>query len=172
MPSSHGDDEFRRTVGDVQPLKGAKQRIEPSRRSLPTQPVDGPPAVHAPPAGAPIEIGRAAGVDRRTAERLRRGRLPIEARLDLHGFSQDTAHAALTEFITGSVAKGRRCVLIVTGKGAVSQGGGVLRRRVPEWLNLAPCHGHILAIAQSQPQHGGAGALYVLLRRRRTADQQ
>lgn len=108
-----------------------------------------------------------AGIDRRTAERLRRGKLPIEARLDLHGRFQDEAHHALNAFITGSAAAGRRVVLVITGKGRVSEGGGVLRRSVPQWLRLPPCAVHVLAVMPAQPQHGGAGALYVMLRRKR-----
>ena len=114
-----------------------------------------------------LRPGVMAGVDRRTAERLRRGRLSVEATLDLHRHTQDEAHRALIGFITDAAAAGRRCVLVITGKGALSEGGGVLRRQVPHWLNQPPCRGHVLAIAEARPEHGGAGALYVLLRRRR-----
>ena len=170
MSGDDHDDEFRRTVGDIRPLKGKRPRVEPPRRPLPVEPTRAEFDEPAPPAGPALEIGATAGVDRRTAERLRRGKLNIDARLDLHSHTQDAAYRRLTAFITDSVAHGRRCILIVTGKGAVSEGGGVLRRRVPEWLNLPPCRGHVLAIAQSQPQHGGTGALYVLLKRTRKND--
>ena len=172
MSSNNSDDEFRRTIGDVRPLKSAKQRIAPPRKPLPVEPVDRQTEDYANPrAGPPVEIGQTAGVDRRTAERLRRGKLHIDARLDLHGYTQAAAHSALTAFVTDGAAQGHRCVLVVTGKGPVGQGGGVLRRQVPEWLNLPPCRGLVLAIAESQPQHGGSGALYVLLRRNREGDR-
>ncbi len=167
MSGDQHDDEFRRTVGDIRPLKGKRERVAPPRRPLPVEPMRHETEHPTPAEGPALEIGNTAGVDRRTAERLRRGKLNIDGRLDLHSHTQDDAYRALTAFITDSVARGRRCLLIVTGKGAVSEGGGVLRRRVPQWLNLPPCRGHVLAIAQSQQQHGGAGALYVLLKRSR-----
>ena len=147
---------FRRTFADAEPLK----------RRRPTATVEPPPAD--PPKRAAVRKP-AAGIDRRTADRLRRGRLAIEARLDLHGSFQDDAHRALNEFIVRSAASGRRVVLVITGKGRVSEGGGVLRRNVPHWLRLAPCAPHVLAVVPAQPQHGGSGALYVMLRRKREA---
>jgi DNA-nicking Smr family endonuclease len=119
--------------------------------------------VQAPPTLPPLD--RFAGIDRANAERLKRGRRPIEARLDLHGMIQAEAHAALSRFIVGSRAAGRRCVLVITGHGRIS--GGVLKQSVPRWLHEPAMRRHLLAIAPAQPQHGGAGALYVLLRRTR-----
>lgn len=176
------DDEalFRETLKDVEPLKKRPARVAPDiRRSLPPAKVPGavkgPPRPHPslPPAPAakaklpPLHLGGVAGIDRRTAERLRRGRLPVEARLDLHGRTQDEAHRELIAFIRRTAAAGLRCVLIVTGKGAVSQGGGVLRRRLPDWLAQADCRPHILSVTRAQRKHGGEGAFYVLLRRQR-----
>jgi DNA-nicking Smr family endonuclease len=105
------------------------------------------------------------GLDRRSAERLRRGALPIEARLDLHGMTQEEAHEALADFLARAEAAGRRCVLVITGKGA--RGGGVLREAVPRWLNETPNRRRLLAFAPAQLKDGGAGALYLLLRRAR-----
>ncbi len=105
-------------------------------------------------------------VDRRTAERLKRGQMPVEATLDLHGHTQIEAHGELNRFLAAAHTAGRRCVLIVTGKGA-GQSGGILRAEVPKWLNEAPNRARIVAFAGARPQHGGGGALYVLLRRRR-----
>jgi DNA-nicking Smr family endonuclease len=107
--------------------------------------------------------GRFAGVDRATAERLKRGRYPVEARLDLHGMTQAEAHRALARFIAGSRAAGRRCLLVITGHGRMS--GGVLKTAVPRWLGEAELRPHVLALAAAQPEAGGSGALYVLLRR-------
>ena len=77
-----------------------------------------------------------AGLDRRTVRRLKRGQLPAEARLDLHGRTQEQAHDALRDFIQESRMARRRCVLVITGKGSVASGrGGVLRQMVPRWLN-------------------------------------
>ena len=110
--------------------------------------------------------GDVSGIDKRLAERLKRGRLPVQSSLDLHGLTQPEAHAAVEGFIARAAERGLRTVLIVTGKGR-RDGGGVLKSALPRWLNEAPSRGHVLAIAEARPEHGGAGALYVLLRRRR-----
>jgi DNA-nicking Smr family endonuclease len=178
---------FRRTVQDAAPLK-RRRRIAPVElppsaakpAALPTpkrsarKQAASPPGIVPPPAAPPAPMpaaetptGGLAGIDRRTADRLRRGRLAIEARIDLHGMFQDDAHRALNRFVVDSAAAGRRVVLVITGKGRVSEGGGVLRRNVPHWLRMAHCAPHVLAAVPAQPQHGGAGALYVMLRRKR-----
>lgn len=108
-----------------------------------------------------------AGVDRANFERLKRGRHPIEARLDLHGLTQAEAHRALVDFVESCCIAGRRCVLVITGRGLGPDGPGVLKCAVPRWLAEAGLRRRILAIATAQPRHGGAGALYVLLRRER-----
>jgi DNA-nicking Smr family endonuclease len=138
---------------DVTPL--------PGRPAIPAPPIEapslGPEALPAPP--APKRTGR--GLDRRTAERLRRGELPIEARLDLHGMTQEEAHTALARFLGRAHAAGQRCLLVITGKGAV------LREAVPRWLGEGETRDRILASSAAQPRHGGGGALYILLRRLR-----
>ena len=112
-----------------------------------------------------LHVDKFAGVDRRTVERLRRGKLPIEARLDLHGYYQDIAQSELNAFINRCALSGRRTVLVITGKGSLSKGGGVLRRNLPDWLNHPSCRPYILAFCEARPEHGGAGAFYILLRR-------
>lgn len=114
-----------------------------------------------------LDEGHMADMDRRTADRFRRGRLPIEARLDLHGMTRAAAHDSLDRFIAHSAARGLRCVLVITGKGTFSNEGGVLRREMPRWLNLAGTREKILAFTSAQRHHGGGGAFYLLLRRRR-----
>jgi DNA-nicking Smr family endonuclease len=111
--------------------------------------------------------GSGFGIDRANAERLRRGRHPIAARLDLHGLTQSEAHRALQHFVAHSRAIGRRCVLVITGRGLTPTGPGVLKAAVPRWLAEPEFRRHILLTAPAQPKDGGAGALYVLLRRRR-----
>jgi DNA-nicking Smr family endonuclease len=116
--------------------------------------------------------GTPVGVDTRTVERLRRGRLAIEATIDLHGMTQAEAHAALDGFLAAAQARGQRCLLIITGKGTLREDigmprHGVLRQQVPRWLNQRPNRDRVLAFAGAQQRHGGAGALYVLLKRRR-----
>ena len=150
--------------------KGTKP-TRPLSRSLP-RPRPVAPAKRAEPA---IEHGRAAGVDRRSAERLRRGRLPVEARLDLHGHTQAQAHAALDHFLGEAQARGLRCVLVITGKGTTARAAtgaamgasGVLRGQVPRWLNEPGNRARVLAFDYAQPKHGGLGAIYVLMRRKK-----
>lgn len=127
----------------------------------------------APPPRARDELlshGSSAGLDRRNAERLRRGKMVIEATLDLHGMTQAQAHGALSRFIQRSEAAGRRCVLVITGKGVAKESGGVLRNQVPNWLNEPGNRERIIAFNYAQQGHGGTGALYVLLKRRRDRD--
>ena len=113
-----------------------------------------------------LAAGTSADVDARTLDRLRRGRLRPEARLDLHGLTQDKAHRALDRFISQAQSSGARSIIIITGKGRVSEGGGVLRNQVPQWLNAPGIRPSILAFSPAQPRDGGSGALYVLLRKR------
>jgi DNA-nicking Smr family endonuclease len=126
-----------------------------------------PPHLTSPPPGAErnkSEIGP--GLDRRTALRLKRGQLPIEARLDLHGLTQAEAHRDLASFIARASAAGKRALLIVTGKGT-REGGGVLRAAVPRWLDEPAMRALVLAVTPALPRDGGGGALYLLLRRAR-----
>ena len=123
---------------------------------------------HSPPTKAtPIDLreGDHAGLDRTTRRKLSRGNLPVEARLDLHGHNAQQAETRLRAFIQQSVSLGHRCVLVITGKGV--RGEGVLRRHVPFWLKQPPLGGVVLAISDATPKDGGAGAIYVMLRRKR-----
>ena len=127
------------------------------------------------PGGTPR--GKAPGLDRRLQLRLKRGQLPIEGRLDLHGLGREKARAALNAFVARQAALGRRCVLVITGKGrpdwqrpvwgADAPEVGVIRRALPAWLRDNPNKDHVLAFTPAQPRDGGAGAWYVLLRRRK-----
>jgi DNA-nicking Smr family endonuclease len=91
--------------------------------------------------------------------------LPIEGTIDLHGMTQAEAYRSLHHFLAVSQERGRRCILVITGKGSHSE--GVLRAAVPHWLNLPVTRSLVLAFAYATSAHGGVGALYVLLRRRR-----
>lgn len=106
------------------------------------------------------------GIDRRTAERLRKGRMTIDRRLDLHGMTEAVAHATLDRAIASAWRDGLRVLLVITGKGS-KEGGGVLRRNLPRWLAIGANAAQVLRIEAAQPQHGGGGAFYVLLRRHR-----
>ena len=127
-------------------------------------------------AKAPGAVKAAKGIDGRTNEKLRRGKFEIEARIDLHGFRQKEAQAELTKFLMRAHAAGKRCVLVITGKGKPKNNQktdwwegrpGVLRDMAPEWMQQNPLSQIVLQIHPAQPKDGGAGAFYVLLRRTR-----
>ena len=97
--------------------------------------------------------------------RLRRmARGLLGDRIDLHGLNQDQARAELIDFLVDCARRGVRGALIITGKGTL--GDGVLRRRVPDWLTEAPLRPLVAGISEAHRRHGGAGALYVALKRR------
>jgi DNA-nicking Smr family endonuclease len=174
-------------AGDSELWQAALRDVKPLRKRKPPAPTVKPPppaspSVEVPAAPAkprptlspllPITGLRAPGLDKASAERLKRGHYPIEARIDLHGMTQDDAHGTLGDFIAASARAGRRCILVITGKGLRRLGDdmpageiGILRNAVPRWLNEAPNRARILAFATAQPRDGGSGALYVLLRR-------
>lgn len=119
---------------------------------------------------AELKPGVTDGIDRSTANKFQKGKMQIDGRIDLHGMTQDVAHNALNAFIEESWRAGKRCVLVITGKGSrADEYGrtGLLRQRTPQWLSAPRLRNRILAINQAQIQHGGAGAFYVLLKRRR-----
>lgn len=105
-------------------------------------------------------------LDAQTREKLARGRLDIAGRVDLHGLTQSEAHALLLSFLGRAFMTGRRHVLVITGKGSTG-GEGVLRRAVPRWLASPPFSAIVGAYGEAARHHGGSGALYVRLRRRR-----
>ncbi|MGD1878823.1 MAG: Smr/MutS family protein [Kiloniellaceae bacterium] len=154
---------------EAQGQNGARPAPPQKRRSPATAPAHRTPAAAAPrpQPQADLSHGSRDGLDRRKAERLRRGKLPIEATLDLHGLRQAEAHRRLEGFLADCHAAGKRCVLVVTGKGLHKEEGGVLRASVPRWLNEAPNRSRVLSFDYAQQKHGGTGALYILLRRRR-----
>jgi DNA-nicking Smr family endonuclease len=118
----------------------------------------------APPALAPLA--------RRLKQRVARGSEPIDARLDLHGLTQEQAHNALRRFLRNAQADGAKLVLVITGKGARASGfegseRGVLKRLVPQWLQLPDMRAYVVGFEAAHVTHGGEGALYVRVRRAR-----
>jgi DNA-nicking Smr family endonuclease len=175
-------DLFRAVMHDVKPLKRRTPRAAPPpvspskpasvKNSTPEKsPIQHQAAPSPPPPARPkqssIVHGDIDGLDRRTGQRFKRGQLPVEARLDLHGLTQVEAHRALDEFLSRQYMAGKRCVIVVTGKGVGKDGGGVLRSAVPRWLNESPNREKVLAFEYARQKDGGAGALYVLMKRRR-----
>lgn len=97
--------------------------------------------------------------------KIRRGQNEIDARLDLHGHTQDSAHRELVEFLLRQAGNGARCVLVITGKGRL--GTGILRTRLFDWIAHPDLRPFIAGYAPAHPRHGGAGATYVFLRAKR-----
>ncbi|WP_370295905.1 Smr/MutS family protein [Poseidonocella sp. HB161398] len=119
-------------------------------------------------AKAPVKM------DRKAFGRMKKGKLVPEARLDLHGLTQDQAHPALTRFISESYMRQMRLVLVITGKGKerdepgpMPVPRGVLKHQVPHWLNTGALKLMVLQISEAHLKHGGTGAYYVYLRRHR-----
>lgn len=109
-----------------------------------------------------------APLDRKTKSRLARGIHAIDAKLDLHGHTQAEAHDALLRFLRRVSDKGASVVLVITGKGARGDGErGVLKRQVPMWLSLPEFRDYVIGFDDAHVGHGGEGALYVRIRKRR-----
>lgn len=114
---------------------------------------------------APKPLYVAQRLDQPTLDKLSKGRLPIEGRVDLHGMTQDEAYALLLSFLGRAHAQGIRYVLVITGKGSSSKGEGVLRRAVPAWLTTPPFRLLVSSHDAAARHHGGGGAIYVRLRK-------
>ncbi len=104
-------------------------------------------------------------IDRAQKRKLAKGRLPIEARIDLHGLYQAQAHDQLLAFLSAASRRGLRHVLVITGKGSSPESQGVLARMVPQWFRTAPFRAIVSGHESAARHHGGGGALYVRLRR-------
>jgi DNA-nicking Smr family endonuclease len=169
----------------VSPLPGRpaveKPAARPAAKAADKEPADEPAApadlqrlIHKPQADRPrhrhqsLMPGQLDGVDRRLGQRLKRGQLPIEATLDLHGRRRDDAHGELVGFLAWAQGRGLRCLLVITGKGRrtpLDEERSVLKAMLPRWLNEPTSRNRVLAFAHAKPQHGGEGAFYVLLRK-------
>ena len=168
----------------IKPLKSAKPGAKSSLKSSATLSVANTPAPSqtrshtvtprvTPPAPSPSPP--LAPLGRRLKQRVARGREPIDARLDLHGMTQQEAHAALLRFLHRAQADGVKTALVVTGKGLRKSSSGdgrdadhkpgVLKRQVPMWLALPEFRPLVVGFDDAHVGHGGEGALYVRLRR-------
>lgn len=122
-------------------------------------------AKHVAPTMPPLTV-----LGRRERSQLSRGRKEIDARLDLHGMTQERAHRALATFLQRASYDGMSFVLIITGKGrtgSLESERGILRRQVPIWLGLPEFRALVVGFEEAHIGHGGAGALYVRVRRAR-----
>ena len=135
---------FRKTIEDTRPKPAALKTKKPPTKGKPG----------------------GTGVDGNTRKKLRGGDLEPAARLDLHGLTQEAAHKALLTFLRGSHKRGARLTLVITGKGNPhKEGGGVLKQMVPRLLHQPEFTALIAGIEPAHIRHGGAGALYIYLRK-------
>lgn len=167
---------WRRVVRDIAPLPKTPAPAAPEERNAdvgarrPAAPAPGAPkkAVGAPRPAAKSSDPFTAG-DPGLERKARRGRIPIDATLDLHGMTQGAAKSALYGFLTSARSRSLRCVLVVTGKGArypasTAPGRGVLKARAREWLREEVFRQHVSRAGEAHPRHGGSGAFYVFLK--------
>ncbi|MCB1378703.1 MAG: Smr/MutS family protein [Alphaproteobacteria bacterium] len=171
----------------VKTVKPLAQRHRPRKSPLPSVAVDIPKAaqrISVPHIHVPNNVVHApppfTGFDRRTAQRMLRGQVDIDGRIDLHGVGVEMARVKLLQFLTGCQSQGLRTVLVITGKGDspfarhtlhgtslfhTQERQGRLRRLVPDWFHEHPFRVVISGYQPAHPKHGGGGALYVKLRR-------
>lgn len=146
-------------VPPASPMGEARIKVQPNRTAS-------PPII--PRQGArlgELSVGAYADIDRNTAERFRKGEKAIDATLDLHGMTSAKAHHGLVAFLHNGYERGHRTLLVITGKG-----NGILRDALPAWLAAPELRPLILALDVAKQKHGGSGAYYILLRRRRAHD--
>ncbi|HMB31935.1 MAG TPA: Smr/MutS family protein [Desulfohalobiaceae bacterium] len=110
--------------------------------------------------------GNVQGLDPRIFRKLKNGQYSPEAHLDLHGLKSEDARIALTFFIKEHYLNGKRCLLVIPGRGKNSlHGRSILRESIQMWLTQEPLKRVVLGFSTAKPQHGGTGALYILLRK-------
>lgn len=174
MPRPLDPDEaalWSRVAATVRPLKG-RPRVKPPApsRAIEVRPTAPEPPKRSPQASAkPVD---AATLDGGWDRRLRSGKLVPDRSIDLHGYSRDQAYALLVSAIEDASLADQRVLLVVTGKGGrgavdPDRPRGVIRASLPHWLDTPALRPYIAALRPAHPRHGGAGAWYVILRRRR-----
>jgi len=159
---------WRRVIESVRPLHGAEALPppeEPAATSPPKSPARPSPP---PPRSAPARATPGVTLDGSWDRRLSRGLASPERTLDLHGHNLATAWHLLDRKLEGAISDGARLLLLVTGKPPSDKAGkrGAIRAAVGDWLAASRHAGAIAAVRGAHPRHGGAGALYIVLRRK------
>lgn len=186
-------------VQDIELWDRIRQAVEPLRTKPPSSPPQPPkggvsklrsrntsPVPVRPLKSGQPEPPQLTGLDRRTTQKLMRGQVQYEAKLDLHGLGIGEARMQLANFLAAARSRGNRLVLVVTGKGAspfsrhtlhgdshyhVPERQGRLRRLVSDWLHESEFRRHVSGFQPAHPKHGGGGAYYIRLRRRHSGAQ-
>ena len=124
-----------------------------------------------------IILGNTDNIDKNTASKFVKGNFKIEARLDLHGYTEKGAFSAVLEFIRNCYIQKKRCVLIITGKGLKDdkrpwyEAKGIINQALMGWLNNPEIRPFILSVSQAKQSDGGGGAFYILLKRQRNSNK-
>ncbi len=166
-----------RVSATVTPLEGRQSSAaEKAAATVPSPPLPGESRSPVSPS-QPAPLLRRATPSRPPADtldggwdrRLRRGIILPDRTIDLHGHTLATAHAALEHALARAVADEVRVLLVVTGKPprGEEKRRGLIRASIGDWLGHSPHAGRIAAVRNAHPRHGGAGALYLILRRKR-----
>ena len=162
-------DTVTRAIAPLRKRKAKKREESASAAAAPPLAKPARAAKMAPAAAPKTQAPPLAPLGRRMRSKLARGSEPIDDRIDLHGMTQADAHAALAHFLRRAQARGARVVLVITGKGARAVDAfserGILKRQVPHWLESAALRPLVVGFESAGIGHGGAGALYVRLRR-------
>jgi DNA-nicking Smr family endonuclease len=180
-------DEIRKTAVPIHQHKARPAAPEKPHRALKTPAMPAGTVMRNPhnaqqktPAAPPQPRHQLTGLDRRTAQKLTRGKMAVEATVDLHGLGAEVARHRLLRFLATARSHGHRTVLVITGKGASPFAGttlhgrthfdaperlGRLRRLLPQWIAEAEFREHVTGFQPAHPRHGGGGAFYVRLRR-------
>ena len=156
-----------RTVTPLGPPRAQMTELEvvDFEKLLEASKIEPAPRVLAKPDIKPKPVKSPELIDEPIHRRIAKGKVGIEARIDLHGMTQDEAHFLLMSFITRASQRHLRTVLVITGKGRSPKSEGALKRAVPLWLSQPAFASHVSGYADAAQSHGGEGALYVRLRK-------
>ncbi|MBO7556117.1 MAG: Smr/MutS family protein [Alphaproteobacteria bacterium] len=171
--SLNEDDDWQNLVKDIQPLHKEERDVSKPKKKIFVKEKVTPNRVYSGEKLGCLEAGCADNIDANTFKRFKSGKMKVERELDLHGMTESEAFEKVISFIKSCYLRGLRCVDIITGKGlhaedvAFFSGRGVLRDRVPQWLNLPEIRPLILTIIHPESKEGGSGVLRILLRRKR-----
>lgn len=175
MADVHGDDDggggdlFSEEMRDVEPLDGPRPVL---RRRDSERPRDGAERRRRAPRfrferEGSLVRGLADGRRPRLLTRLRGGAFPVEHRVDLHGFTESEARSVVHDEVEEAWRRGRRCLLVIHGRGRHSPGAPILKEALPGWLTTPPLAHRVIAFVTAPERHGGSGATLVLLKARR-----
>jgi DNA-nicking Smr family endonuclease len=181
LPTAEERALWNKVAKTVEPLHRQRTGVSPTdeqpapltkttKTAKPQKKASAAPTIRPTPKPQPPEPPRLAPFDRRLMTRLGKGTVAIDARIDLHGLTQEAAHFRLRNFLVDSQAAGAKVVLVITGKGRrldtvdFGRERGVLRRLVPIWLGSSELRPYVVGYETAGRGHGGEGALYVRIR--------